>query len=300
MSATASDGPKRPYRGRFAPSPSGALHLGSAVAAIASWLDARAHGGDWLVRIDDLDPPRSVAGASDAILRDLERLGLSPDAPVVYQSTQTERYADALMRLRETGKLFDCACSRKLVGKGPYPGTCRAGVAPGRAIRSQRIDVATTKVNFDDRLCGAQHIDLGAQLGAFVVRRADGIFAYHLATVVDDWHAGITDVVRGADLLDSTAPQIQLQVLLRLPVPRYAHVPMVTHADGQKLSKQSHATPINSYESAYIWHAALKFLGLIDDFELVDALTSDYKLVGLERWHHAHASRTSAKTRSEK
>lgn len=241
------------YRGRFAPSPTGELHAGSLVAALASWLDARAHGGAWLVRIEDLDPPREVAGAAQRILAALAAFGMESDAPVVWQSARSELYRQALDRLAAAGLLYECACSRsdiaaaqQRLGLPPrrYPGTCREG-ARGREARALRVRVPDDVVAFDDRACGrfAQH--LGRDVGDFIVRRADGLWAYQLAVVVDDAEQRITDVVRGADLLDNTPRQIWLQRALGVPTPRYLHVPVVTNARGEKLSKQTGATALD-------------------------------------------------------
>jgi glutamyl-Q tRNA(Asp) synthetase len=266
-----------PYRGRFAPSPTGALHAGSLAAALASWLDARAHGGAWLIRIEDLDPPREVPGAARQIVDDLARLGMESDEPVVHQADRGDLYADALRRLQQAGLVYGCACSRKdsedaAAAAGTplavYPGTCRNGTA-GRPARALRLRV-DGRIEFDDRAAGLFVQDLEREVGDFVLRRADGLWAYQLAVVVDDAAQGITDVVRGADLLDNTPRQIYLQRLLQSvaiagePAPteippakgrsglgrdsaaaRFLHVPVVTNAEGEKLSKQTGAQPLD-------------------------------------------------------
>ena len=215
-----------PYRGRFAPSPTGPLHFGSLVAAVGSWADARAHGGEWLVRMEDLDPPREVPGAADEILRTLEALGLEPDGPVVRQSERGDAYRAALDRLRDRGVLFACGCTRREIadsglpgsdGGLVYPGTCRNGPPPGRPARALRVRVDDAVIAFDDALQGRVSQDLGRDVGDFVLLRADGFFAYQLAVVVDDAAQGITDVVRGIDLIDSTPRQIFLQRAARSP-----------------------------------------------------------------------------------
>jgi glutamyl-Q tRNA(Asp) synthetase len=249
--------------GRFAPSPSGPLHFGSLVAALASWLDARAAGGRWLVRIEDLDQPRVQPGAADDILRTLERLGLYWDGEVIFQSRRAPVYEEALSRLRDT---YLCGCSRREIadsavslaadGAQVYPGTCRAGLAPGRAARSLRVRVAGS-ILFLDRVQGRLAQDLAREVGDFVLRRADGQFAYQLAVVVDDAAQEVSDVVRGADLLDSTPRQIYLQRLLGFPTPRYLHVPVVLDAAGDKLSKHAGARPIGKDDL----QRALRFLG---------------------------------------
>jgi glutamyl-Q tRNA(Asp) synthetase len=244
------------YRGRFAPSPTGPLHAGSLAAALASWLDARAHGGQWLVRIEDIDPPRTVAGASQDILRTLAAFGLESDMPVVWQSQRGEAYASAMTRLASAGRVYSCTCSRRDVEQvalqrrrvaGIYPGTCRHGPArPGpRAIRLRVPDPPADVVDFIDRAAGSQRQALAEDVGDFVLRRADGPWSYQLAVVVDDADAGITDIVRGADLLDNTARQIWLQRCLGLPSPRTLHVPLVCNAAGEKLSKQTGARALD-------------------------------------------------------
>ena len=249
------------YRGRFAPSPTGALHFGSLVTALASYLDARAAGGAWLVRIDDLDRTREVAGARDAILTALEAHGLLWDETPVVQSTRTERYADWLQRLAPA--TYSCSCSRRdLDGlTGRYPGTCRSGLAAGAQARAIRVCVPAGPVEIHDRIQGPCRQDVQAAVGDFVIRRADGPFAYQFSAVIDDAEAGITDIVRGADLLESTPRQQVLQQLLGLPVPRHAHLPLAVDASGRKLSKQSQSMPIDNARPAEGLHHALQFLG---------------------------------------
>jgi glutamyl-Q tRNA(Asp) synthetase len=236
-----------PYRGRFAPSPTGPLHFGSLVAAVASYLDARAHGGQWLVRMEDVDTPRCVPGAAAGILRTLEAFGFQWDAPVMYQTARTPAYQEALDRLRAAGLAYPCSCSRKEVGGPVYPGACREGVRePGKPM--------AWRVRVDDE-------DLAREAGDFIVKRSDGLFAYQLAVVVDDAAQGITDVVRGADLLDSTPRQIWLQRALGYPTPRYLHVPVATNQAGEKLSKQTLAPPLRPADAPRELAAALRFLG---------------------------------------
>ena len=257
------------YRGRFAPSPTGPLHFGSLVAAVASFVDARAQGGSWLVRMEDLDPPRVVPGAADDILRTLEAFGLHWDETVVYQSARHAAYEAALQRLQARGAIFPCACTRKEIADsalGPdgtpiYPGTCRNGLPPGKTGRAIRVRVDDAVIRFVDRLQGEVVQELARSVGDFVVRRADGVYAYQLAVVVDDAWQGVTDVVRGADLLDSTPRQIHLQRLLDLPTPRYLHVPVATNARGEKLSKQTLAAPVDAKRPGCGLTAALDFLG---------------------------------------
>jgi glutamyl-Q tRNA(Asp) synthetase len=251
------------YVGRFAPSPTGPLHFGSLVAALAGWLDARQAGGRWLLRMEDLDQPRVMPGAGDAILRQLESCGLAWDGPVVTQSARLEQYEAALQKL--AAHVYPCACTRKeledsalaIDGSRIYPGTCRAGLPLGRSPRALRLRTSAEPVRFDDRVQGEITQRVAAEVGDFVLRRADGVFAYQLAVVVDDAAQGVTDVVRGADLLDSTARQVALQRLLGHPTPRYLHVPVAT-AGGEKLSKQTRAPDARPEDIP----AALGFLGL--------------------------------------
>jgi len=266
--------------GRFAPSPTGPLHFGSLVAALASWLDARAEGGRWLVRIEDLDAPRTQPGAAQRILRDLQRLGLGWDGGVLYQGARTPRYAEALERLRP--HLYWCGCSRREIadsslglasdGARIYPGTCRGGLAPGKRPRTLRVRSREEEICFDDRVQGRQCQRLAREVGDFVLQRADGQFAYQLAVVVDDADQGVTDVVRGADLLDSTARQIHLQRLLGLPTPRYLHVPVVLNAAGEKLSKQTGAGALELSRPECELRKALVHLGQAETDSLAEAL----------------------------
>lgn len=243
----------KPYRGRFAPSPTGPLHAGSLAAALASWLDARAHEGAWLVRIEDIDPPREVPGAAADILATLAVFGLTPDEAVEWQSRRSEHYEAALAQLQAAGRVYGCACSRREIELAAaaqglaatvYPGTCRAGTA-GRPARALRFAVPEGVIGFTDRATGAQQQDLAREVGDFVVRRADGLWAYQLAVVVDDAAQRVSHVVRGADLLDNTARQIALQDALGLPHPHYLHVPVVRNARGEKLSKQTGARALD-------------------------------------------------------
>lgn len=249
------------YRGRFAPSPTGRLHFGSLLAAVASCARARSLGGTWLVRIDDLDPPREVPGAARAILSDLERFGMRSDEPVLYQSARTAAYAEALEQLAARDLVFACGCSRKdLAGHPVYPGTCAEGLPRGRKPRSVRLRVAG-RIEFDDLIQGRIGCDLEREVGAFVVRRADGLTAYHLACVVDDAHQRITESVRGADLLDSTPAQVHLQRCLGLPRPGYAHIPVAVNRAGRKLSKQTGAPALDPEAPLPALRAAWRFLG---------------------------------------
>jgi glutamyl-Q tRNA(Asp) synthetase len=262
--SAATPSPPLRYRGRFAPSPTGPLHFGSLVAALASACDARHAGGQWLLRIEDVDLPRNRPGADDAILRSLERYGFAWDGPVLRQSARNDAYRDALAILQRNGDVYRCACTRRELesaalgpgGERVYPGTCREGIPAalaGRAQRAQRLALAhdpRAQIEFRDRLQGVQRQDLVAEVGDFVLQRADGLFAYQLAVVVDDDAQEITHVVRGADLLASTARQIYLQQRLGVPTPSYLHVPVAINARGEKLSKQTLAPAINSASGA--------------------------------------------------
>jgi len=256
------------YVGRFAPSPTGPLHFGSLVAAVASWLDARAAGGRWIVRIEDVDTTRTVPGAADEILRALEAFGLTWDGEVVWQSRRTALYDAALQALRAQRRVFACQCSRKEIADsaahGPegaiYPGTCREKMVRG-TIFSERLRVDDAVITFEDRVQGRITQDVAREVGDFILKRRDALHAYQLAVVVDDAEQGVTDVVRGADLLQSTARQILLQRLLGLPTPRYLHVPVAANARGEKLSKQTLAPGVGAARATDLLRSALAFLG---------------------------------------
>ncbi|GAB2483066.1 tRNA glutamyl-Q(34) synthetase GluQRS [Comamonas humi] len=314
------------YVGRFAPSPTGPLHAGSLVAALASWLDARAHGGRWLVRIEDIDPPRCPPGADRQILRQLEQCHLHADEPPVWQSQRDGIYAAALARLQAAGWAYPCGCTRRDIEAAqaasglhherhidrPYPGTCRDGLhgKPARAWRfhTQRFEefwqkspvqqaqaapfsIVDNALHWHDRELGAQTQDVAATVGDFVVRRADGLWAYQLAVVVDDAAQRITDVVRGADLADNTPRQLLLQAALGLPAPRYMHTPLVLQADGEKLSKQHGAPPADTETPAHALAAlrqAAAFLRLESAADGIDAALQDWTA----QWARLHGGRT--------
>jgi len=271
------------YIGRFAPSPTGPLHAGSLVAALASWLDARAHKGQWLVRIEDVDTPRCVPGADQRILQQLAACGLVPDAPVMYQSQRGEAYQAALDGLIDKGWAYPCGCSRKEIEEAQallghtrerhqaaiYPGTCRDGLH-GKTARAWRLNVQrviddlklATPLTWQDRLLGSQEQDMAQEVGDFVLKRADGLWAYQLAVVVDDAAQGITHIVRGADLTDNTARQILLQHALGLPTPSYMHTPLVLGENGEKLSKQNGAEALDTSDPLHALNRAAQILGL--------------------------------------
>ncbi len=289
------------YIGRFAPSPTGALHFGSLVAAVGSFLEARAHGGRWLLRIEDVDTPRTVAGAAAGILATLARFGFEWDGEVVWQSQRTTAYEAALDALKAAGHAYPCACTRRELADQPlardgsrrYPGTCRNGLPPGREGRAWRVRADGT-IRFDDAVQGAQEVDLADDAGDYVVKRADGLFAYQLAVVVDDADAGVTHVVRGADLLDSTARQIHLLGLLGKPVPAYAHLPLATNAAGEKLSKQTLARAIDEHPPQAALLAALRFLGQNPPDALAGAALAE-----LWQWAQAHWSLSAVPRRRQ-
>lgn len=261
------------YRGRFAPSPTGPLHFGSLVAALGSYLDAKHHNGSWLVRMEDLDTPRTLPGAADGILRTLECLGLNWDEEVIFQSRRTPAYEEAWHKLHDIGAVYPCACTRKEIADSAlhglanrnmdeliYPGTCRDGIPAGKESRSWRVRTIQKSVGFNDALQGNIAQVLENETGDFVVKRADGLFAYQLAVVVDDAFQGITHVVRGADLIASTPRQIHLQHLLNLPTPHYMHLPVAVNGQGEKLSKQTLAKPLDCNNPAELLMRALSFL----------------------------------------
>ena len=272
------------YIGRFAPSPTGPLHAGSLVAALASYLDARAHQGRWLIRIDDIDETRTVAGADNDIIHTLAALGMQSDDEIIWQSHRKSRYEEAFLELVNT--VYACACSRKEIadsrvslspdGSAIYPGTCRSGLPQGRAARAWRVrvphsDDANDTIEFNDRWQGCVSASLSASVGDFVLRRADGFWAYQLAVVIDDADQDITHVVRGADLLESTARQIYLQQLLQKQTPRYLHVPVITNERGEKLSKQTGAVALDISQPVTTLIDAAKALAL--DIEASNIVT---------------------------
>ncbi len=249
------------YRGRFAPSPTGDLHLGSLVAAVGGYLEAKTNHGEWLVRIDDLDLPRTISGAADSILKTLERHQLFWDQSVLFQSNRNDYYRAALENLRETGHLFYCQCSRNILrGEQIYPGHCRnRKLSPdGHAAR---ITVGNESLSMGDLWQGDQSWHLQSEVGDFIVRRSDGLYAYQLAVVVDDFMQGITHIIRGSDLLQSTPKQLYLQSQLNYPTPRYGHLPIVLGRDGEKLSKQNLAQPLSPETPLSNIFMALEFLG---------------------------------------
>lgn len=291
------------YRGRFAPSPTGPLHFGSLVAAVASYLQARQQGGQWWLRIEDIDPPREVPGASESIVRTLAQFGFEWHGEVVYQSQRSEIYQGALAQLLRDGLVYPCTCSRKDIAlgspSGVYPGTCRQGLAEGQLPRSWRIRCDARVIRFLDGIQGDIHCALSREIGDYVLKRADGLLAYHLAVAVDDALQGMTEVVRGADLLASTAQQIYLQQLLGYPSPAYLHHPVVLNTQGQKLSKQNLATPIAPEHAVpQIWQA-LRFLGQSPPPELRRCSLDELWQWAISHWQLAAIPRVAQRPADE-
>jgi glutamyl-Q tRNA(Asp) synthetase len=280
-----------PYRGRFAPSPTGPLHVGSLVAAVASYLEAKTDNGSWLVRMEDLDPPREVPGAADEILRTLEKHGLQWDESIVYQSQRHETYRAAIDDLRQRRLIYPCSCSRKDILRqlgdselSVYPGTCRNGIAKPSPQHALRVLTASEEYGFEDQILGYFGHNVGEVVGDFVLQRADGWFAYQLAVVIDDAEQGITDVVRGSDLLDNTPRQIYLQRLFGVAQPNYAHLPIVANKSGEKLSKQTMAQPLDDATPTSNLVNTLSFLGQNPPAELATDSLNDVWRWALEYW----------------
>ncbi len=272
---------KPTYRGRFAPSPTGELHFGSLIAAVGSYLDARANRGEWIVRIEDVDSTRCHPEYETSILKTLETFGFEWDGPVIRQTDRTDAYHDAFERLKREGLVYGCACTRREIadsvigidGAPVYPGTCRNGLEKGKTARAWRLRVPDGTVGFTDLIQGYQSQNLEKDAGDFVLLRADGLFAYQLAVVVDDAGQGIDHIVRGADLLASTPRQIWLYECLGQPVPVYAHLPLAVNENGEKLSKQTRAAPVGDSDPVSMLLEAMRFLNLVpekDDFALQD------------------------------
>ena len=287
------------YVGRFAPSPTGPLHFGSLVSALASYLDAKANGGRWLVRIEDLDPPREVTGSSTLILRQLQALGMDWDDDVLYQSTRLSVYERILQQLENREYCFYCDCSRQRVSglEGVYDGRCRSrglNSSPGLAIR---LKISPKTVQFTDGIQGDYAQNLEHEVGDFILRRRDGLFAYQLAVVADDAAQKITHVVRGYDLLSSTPRQIYLQERLGLPTPSYAHIPIIVNDLGQKLSKQHFAEPIDLKNVPSLLVSALQFLGMTPPPTLIGAAPAALMTWGAEHWDIQRVPKLAKMTR---
>jgi len=298
----------QPVIGRFAPSPTGPLHLGSLVAALGSYLLAKSSGGIWLLRMEDLDQPRLVQGIADDMLATLEILGFQWDGEVAYQSRRTEQYRDAAQELIRRGLAYPCGCTRSEIAQiasAPhedglvYPGLCRDGLPPQKVERALRVKVYDEVITFDDLIMGHYSQHLSGSCGDFVIHRADGPYAYHLAVVVDDAAFGVNQVVRGADLLSSTPRQIYLQRIFGYQVPRYAHLPLVTGPDGSKLSKRDHAVSIAagcdlSRQGGALLLSALRFLGQSPPPELEGAAPGEILQWGVANLDLAAVPRASA------
>ncbi|PMU08148.1 MULTISPECIES: tRNA glutamyl-Q(34) synthetase GluQRS [unclassified Pseudomonas] len=289
MTATTST----PYIGRFAPTPSGHLHFGSLVAALASYLDARSVGGRWLMRMEDLDPPREEPGAQAAILNALESYGFEWDGEMVRQSDRHDAYAEVLNRLFNHGLAYACTCSRKQLEPyhGIYPGFCR-NAGHDTKDAAIRLRVPELEYHFIDRVQGEYRQHLGREVGDFVIRRRDGLYAYQLAVVLDDAWQGVTDIVRGADLLDSTPRQLYLQELLGLPEPRYLHIPLITQPDGNKLGKSYRSPPLTEDQATPLLLRALRALGHNPGAELAYATPREVLNWGIAHWDAGLIPRT--------
>ncbi|KJZ67154.1 tRNA glutamyl-Q(34) synthetase GluQRS [Pseudomonas fluorescens] len=281
------------YIGRFAPTPSGHLHFGSLVAALASYLDARSVGGRWLMRMEDLDPPREEPGAQAAILKALESYGFEWDGEMVRQSDRHDAYAEVLNRLFNHGLAYACTCSRKTLAPyhGIYPGLCR-NAGHDTKDAAIRLRVPELEYHFIDRVQGEYRQHLGREVGDFVIRRRDGLYAYQLAVVLDDAWQGITDIVRGADLLDSTPRQLYLQELLGLPQPRYLHIPLITQPDGNKLGKSYRSPPLTEDQATPLLLRALRALGHNPGAELAYATPREVLNWGIAHWDAVLIPRT--------
>ncbi|MCE4068472.1 MULTISPECIES: tRNA glutamyl-Q(34) synthetase GluQRS [Pseudomonas] len=279
--------PATQYIGRFAPTPSGYLHFGSLVAAVASYLDARSVGGKWLVRMEDLDPPREMPGAQAAILETLERYGFEWDGPVERQSDRHAAYSAQVEQWLRSGLAYACTCSRKQLegSNGIYPGTCRDAQHDWHGDVAIRIRVPELDYRFTDRLQGEFHQHLGREVGDFIIRRRDGLFAYQLAVVLDDAWQGVTDIVRGADLLDNTPRQLYLQELLGIAAPRYLHVPLIIQPDGHKLGKSYRSPPLEAEQAAPLLVRALKALGQNPPAGLAQSAPGDVLTWGIRHWN---------------
>jgi glutamyl-Q tRNA(Asp) synthetase len=280
------------YRGRFAPSPSGPLHFGSMLTAVASYLEAKSNMGKWLLRIDDLDRPRCIEGMDKHILDTLEYFGMYWDEEVAYQSHNQRLYEETLQILREDKLVYACGCSRREIAdiaktgsEGPiYPGTCRNGLPAGKVERSTRFICPSTFVEAADRIQPIMGQNLQKEIGDFIVKRADGLFAYQLAVVVDDHAQAVTDIVRGSDLLRSTPRQIWLQEVLDYDVPGYAHIPVATQPDGRKLSKQTFAKAVEQTRPMSTLVHALGFLNQQPDPQLLEADLDAFWQWAIENW----------------
>ncbi|SDZ98465.1 glutamyl-Q tRNA(Asp) synthetase [Desulfuromusa kysingii] len=297
----------KPVIGRFAPSPTGPLHFGTLLAALGSYLLAKCSGGSWLLRIEDLDPPRVVPGAAERMIRLIESLGFEWDGKILYQSQRYERYRQVLAQLRDQGQVFDCCCTRReILASAPhpeeeapvYPGTCREGLPVGRVGRAVRLRVSNENIHFDDGVYGRQQQNLETDVGDFILHRADGLFAYQLAVVVDDIDTGVTQVVRGADLLSSTPRQIHLYRCLHAAIPDYFHLPLALADNGKKLSKRHGDVGLVSEENGvFMLCQALEFLGQAPPEALLYLSTREVLQWGLDNFQASAIPAKSSKIR---
>lgn len=300
------DPTSRPYRGRFAPSPTGPLHFGSLIAATGSYLQARSQQGEWWLRIEDIDPPREMPGAADDIIATLAEFGFEWDR-LVYQSQRSALYQEALHSLQQDRLTYPCRCSRSDIANvlrdsnGPliYPGTCRHLHFPLRERHAIRIRTDAARVTLQDRIQGEQEVHLAREVGDFVLRRADELYSYQLAVAVDDADQGMREVIRGADLLDSTPRQIHVQQQLGLPSPAYGHLPVATNAQGQKLSKQTFASPVRGEPPVGVLTEVLQFLGQNPPAELARLPLPEFWDWAIRHWDLAAVPRTPALTREQ-
>ncbi len=285
-----------PYRGRFAPTPSGPLHFGSIIAALGSYLQAKSQNGTWLVRIEDIDTPRNQPGATTSILNTLERLGLYWDETVLIQSERLKIYEEILKQLNQQQLLYSCTCSRAWTKGTPYPGTCRNGIKSGNKATALRLRTTAESVSVNDQIQDTFSQTIETDVGDFILRRSDGIIAYHLAVVVDDHLQGITEIVRGSDLLDSTPRQIYLQRLLGYSTPEYSHLPIAANPDGSKISKQNHAPGVDAWNDATLLCRALEFLGQSPEGALQEARTDEILRWATAHWNPVNVPRQAAIT----
>jgi len=275
------------YTGRFAPSPTGPVHLGTLIAAVGSYLQAKKHNGKWLIRIEDIDTTRKVVGADKDILNTLEVFGFQWDTEILYQSKQTHHYEQALTQLIDQSTVFPCLCTRKQLAKtnlSIYPGTCRERLLPEPEEHALRVTSKDTVISFTDIVMGAQSRNIQTKCGDFIIKRRDGLFAYQLAVVVDDALQGITEIVRGSDLLDSTPRQIYLQQLLGFTTPKYCHLPLAVDAEGKKISKSEGAEKVDRNNKEKSLYRVLMFLGQMPPVDLSDSSVDDIWKWAIFNW----------------
>ncbi len=294
----------KPYKGRFAPSPSGPAHQGTMLAAIGSYLQARSKQGEWHVRIDNIDPPREIPGSADSMLCTLESYGLHWDGPIVYQSQCQDRYRDALHELKLNNLIYDCGCSRREIESvakiGPngmvYPGICRNGLAKGKSARAIRLLTESCLIMLTDQIQGEYSLNIEREVGDYVIRRADGPYAYHLATVVDDALDGFTEIVRGRDLLGITPQQIYLQLQLGYVTPDYAHLPLIVDSQGRKLCKHSEAQAVDDLAKNDVLKDIFDALGLPVETEILNSPNEILWAWAIDQWNINNVTNTEIKS----